>query len=323
MIKPNHKALAYFFWFSQHRMDMFWKRWEGQPPPWTMDGMLNKYKLTNVYRACDRVSQYLIREVIYHPEAAHFSAEDTLLRILVFKVFNKPDTWQYLEEQLGEPLTIANYNPLRFKQWLLELKEVQAIFNGAYIMAGSHQAYPNQRSKHGVWLEIIQQEFIEGAVLSKIAAAQSFQEVYQLLRNCSLIGGFLAYQYAIDFNYSEVIDFSENSFTKAGIGAQRGIQKCFEMEPRYSYEDYVKYTQDHSEELRKRYGYTDFVPLFGRKMTLVDYQSGFCETDKILRVKLPELNLKQRRIKQIYKPSSSKPIQYFFPPKWGINQYLE
>lgn len=321
MIKPNHQALKYFFWFNQERMKIFWQKYEGQLGPWSMDGMLNKYRLTNVYRACDRVSQYLIREVIYGEAGAQMSAEDTLLRILLFKVFNKPDTWQYMEEQLGEPLRVANFRAALLKPWLTELKEVQPIFNGAYIMAGSHQAYSNQRTKHGVWLEIIEQEFLKGEVLKQIAQANSLKEVYQLLQSCSLIGSFLAYQYAIDFNYSEVVDFSENSFTKAGIGAQRGIQKCFELQPPYSYEDYVQYTQDHAQEFREQYGYTDFVPLFGREMTLVDFQSGFCETDKILRVKLPELNLKQRRIKQIYQPTE-EPIDYFFPPKWGLNQQL-
>ncbi len=322
MIQPRDEAFKYFFWLRQERMNIFWKRWEGQPAPWTQDGMLEKYRLTNVYRACDRVSQYLIREVIYTPQAAGLSPKDVLLRILVFKVFNKPDTWQYLEEQLGEPLCVANYNALLFSQWLAELKEVQPIFNGAYIMAGSHRGYPNKRTKHGVWLEIIQQELLDGEVLDRIIEAKSLEEVYYLLKSCSLIGSFLAYQYSIDFNYSEVINFEENSFTKAGIGAQRGIQKCFELEARYSYEDYVHYTQDNLATLEQRYGYTDFVPLFDRPMTLVDFQGGFCETDKILRVKLPELNLKERRIKQVYKPTGD-PMTYFFPPKWGLNAYLK
>jgi hypothetical protein len=34
-------------------------------------------------------------------------------------------------------------------------------------------------------------------------------------------------KYAIDFNYSSVINFNENSFVKAGIGAIRGIKKVF------------------------------------------------------------------------------------------------
>lgn len=42
-----------------------------------------------------------------------------------------------------------------------------------------------------------------------------------------ILGSFLAYQYTIDMNYSPYINFSENDFVKAGIGAIRGIKKCF------------------------------------------------------------------------------------------------
>ncbi len=50
------------------------------------------------------------------------------------------------------------------------------------------------------------------------------EAVYNILRGCSFIGDFLAYQYTIDFNYSPYLNFSENSFVKAGIGAIRGIK---------------------------------------------------------------------------------------------------
>ena len=40
-----------------------------------------------------------------------------------------------------------------------------------------------------------------------------------------LIGNFMAYQLAIDLNYSDVFNFDENDFTIAGPGALRGIKK--------------------------------------------------------------------------------------------------
>src|SRR5207237_6795227 len=54
------------YWrFAFERQEIFLKRARGEAPPWTHDPILQKYKFTNVYRACDRVSQYLIQEVIY------------------------------------------------------------------------------------------------------------------------------------------------------------------------------------------------------------------------------------------------------------------
>jgi hypothetical protein len=55
----------------------------------------------------------------------------------------------------------------------------------------------------------------------------SHEEVYNILLQFSFIGEFLAFKYAIDYNYSSVINFDENLFVKAGIGAIQGIKKCF------------------------------------------------------------------------------------------------
>ncbi len=156
----------------------------------------------------------------------------------------------------------------------------------------------------------------------KIINSNSLSEVYELLRNCSFIGNFLAYQYAIDMNYSSVIDFSENSFVKAGIGSIRGIKKCFEpLSKKYSFEDAIKYTQDNFEKYQNIFGYTDFELLFERVPTLIDLQNCFCETDKYLRAKIPELQVDNKRIKQKYK-ESTKPLELFFPPKWNINSII-
>ena len=84
----------------QERMNMFWRRCEGKEEL-TKDPILREYKFTNVYRACDRVSQYLIRRIIYK-DIDHYTPEDTVLRILIFKIFNKPSTWEYIQEQYGD-----------------------------------------------------------------------------------------------------------------------------------------------------------------------------------------------------------------------------
>ena len=63
-IIPNDAVLRYYFYFMQERMDIFWRKCEGKKIL-TKDPILREYKFTNVYRACDRVSQYLISSVIY------------------------------------------------------------------------------------------------------------------------------------------------------------------------------------------------------------------------------------------------------------------
>lgn len=52
------------YWrFAAERLAMFYRRYGEPAGPWTSDSILRSYRFTNVYRAADRVSQYLIAEV--------------------------------------------------------------------------------------------------------------------------------------------------------------------------------------------------------------------------------------------------------------------
>ena len=185
------------------------------------------------------------------------------------------------------------------------------------MMTGSCSKYDNLKSKHEKWLTMVKEEFIDEGIVYEVLNAKSLEGVYNALLKCSCIGGFLAYQYAIDFNYSPYINFSENSFVKAGIGAIRGIKKCFKSYG-HNYEDAIHYVYDNQDKFRELYGFSEFKPLPSHAPTLIDFQNCFCETDKYLRAALPELLVGNKRIKQKYKPSN-KPLDYTFPAKWHVN----
>lgn len=301
------------------RMNIFWAKYKNETPPWSDDPILNQHKFTNVYRSTDRISQYLIRNVIYTP--TQYDDQNTLFRILIFKVFNRIDTWEFIESKIGE-ISIENFKIDYIVRILEDRIKNRPIFNSAYLMTGSHNEFKQYRSKHERWLQMIDREFIKGELFSKIIDSNSLEDVFLLLSSCPFIGNFLAYQYAIDFNYSKTINFDENSFVKAGIGAIRGIKKCFVEFDDYTYEDVIKYTKDNLHFFLKQYDY-HFENLFGREPTLIDIQNCFCETDKYLRVKMPDLIVDNIRIKQKYKNGHSDSIQYYFPPKWGINEKID
>ena len=293
-------------------MNIFWSRCSHQDYL-TDDPILQEYKFTNVYRASDRVSQYLIKDVIYK-DLEKYTPEDVLLRILVFKVFNRIETWQYLTKQID--IRVHSFNVGRLAEILTKRQKEYPIFSNAYMMAGSHARYAGINTKHEVWLQMIEDEFIQNRGLEMVLKAKSMSEVYNQLRDYPLIGDFLAYQYTIDFNYSPYLNFDEDSFVKAGVGAVRGIKKCF-LSYGDSFEDAIYFIHDHFEELQERYGYTDFRPLPGRKPKLIDLQNCFCETDKYLRAKMPELKVGNVRIKQHYKPTKET-INFYFPDKWNV-----
>lgn len=319
MVQVREEAYQYYFHFMEKRMEIFWKKQQNELLL-TDDEILQKNKFTNVYRVLDRVSQYLVKEVIYK-NIDGFSSKDILLRILVFKIFNRIDTWEFIEEALERPLKVESFDVGTLTECLSYRIKEQPIFNSAYMMTGSHQKYKEYHSKHEKWLKMVENEMLNEGGFDAVLEANSLEEVYKILLSKSFIGGFLAYQYAIDFNYSPVVNFDENSFVKAGIGAIRGIKKCFVNYKEYTYEYLIKYTQEHLEEYQQKYGCTGFKNLYGHQPTLIDLQNCFCETDKYLRAKMPELNLGNTRIKQRYKANGSK-IELFFPPKWNLNQHL-
>jgi hypothetical protein len=157
----------------------------------------------------------------------------------------------------------------------------------------------------------------------QLTQIDSLQGAYEALRGYPMIGGFLAYQYAIDLNYSAVLNFTEDEFVMPGPGARSGIRKCFSTIGSYSEADVIRWMKDNQEEeFAKRD--LPFKSLWGRDLQLIDCQNLFCEVDKYARIYHPEVKgISDRiKIKQEYRPAS-KPIDYWFPPKWGINEVVK
>ena len=76
-----------YWYFAYERQEIFVKKLNGEMGPWTSDRILQEYKFCNPYRVNDRVSQYLLRRVIYNGN--NYSDKDMLFRIILFKLFNK------------------------------------------------------------------------------------------------------------------------------------------------------------------------------------------------------------------------------------------
>lgn len=308
------------YWeFAVKRQNIFFNRMENKIFPWTDDEILKKFKFTNAYRASDRVSQYLIRNVIYREE--DYTPEDVCFRILLFKLFNKVETWEYLENNLGE-ISIKTYNFERYNRLLMQkIENNERIYSAAYIMPSGKSCFGFDK-KHQNNLKLLE-HMMRTKLSKKIAKAKSLKELYEILLSYPTLGSFLAFQFAIDINYSELCDFSEMSFVVAGPGAKNGILKCFGNLKGFKYEDIIKYVSERQEEEFDKRN-LEFKSLFDRRLQLIDCQNLFCETDKYARVAYPEIcGLNDRkRIKQQYVNRNLETIDYFYPPKWGVNDNI-
>ena len=300
------------YWrFAFERQALFFRRVEGEAPPWTTDPIIAEHRFTNVYRASDRVSQYLIRNVIYSGEQ---TAEEIFFRTMLFKLFNRIETWERLRNCLGE-VTWKTYD---FEQYNLLLDAIfseETVYSAAYIMPSP--AFGNRR-KHSNHLRLIEHMMHDNAP-QKITDAASLETVFNLLRSYPSLGDFLAFQFAIDLNYSSMTNFREMDFVVAGPGARDGIKKCFSDTGGLNDQDVIKFVADIAYSEFCRLG-LKFRSLWGRPPQLIDCQNVFCELSKYARVAHPEIEgtSGRTRIKQKYKPTLQE-IPQWYPPKWGLN----
>jgi hypothetical protein len=295
------------------RQQVFFRRLEGHPPPWTEDPIIGQYRFCNAYRASDRVSQYLIREIIYRHQG-ELSADDQLLRIVLFRLFSKESTWQLLEQQTGR-VTVASFDADRYDRVLESaIAARQTIYTSAFILC-ANSAFGFAR-KHRNHLALIEMMFGRGRLPREVAGARTFAELYETLAAYPLIGPFMAYQIATDINYSELTDFDEQSFTVAGPGAVRGIRKVFADTAGWADRDIIDWMADRQQQEFNRLG-LKFRSLWGRPLQAIDCQNLFCETDKYSRVAFPELLSNRTRIKAKFSPLRRPPAP-FYPPKWGL-----
>ncbi|MEQ9468005.1 MAG: putative DNA base hypermodification protein [Ekhidna sp.] len=309
------------YWrFAALRQDAFFNRLRNKPYPWSNDTIITKYRFTNVYRASDRVSQYLIRNVIYNNEFPN-SPKEVLFRILLFKLFNKIETWELLRERIGL-LTFEDYCFSLFDDILTDaLIHKKKIYSAAYIMPSGRSTFGFER-KHSNHLKLIELMVSEDTHL-KLQDANRMQQAFEIIKSFPGLGDFLAYQLLIDINYSPIIDFSESEFVVPGPGAKGGISKCFSDKAGLSDVEVIKLMTDRQELEFERLG-LKFNTLWGRPLQLIDCQNIFCEVDKYARVKHPEIkgNSDRSKIKQSYRVNS-KALRFWFPPKWGINENIE
>lgn len=314
---PRDKVYDLYWIFAARRQAAFQNRIAGREWPWSNDPIIQTYKFCNVYRAADRVSQYLIKNVAYSGDAA--TSSDRAFQIVAFRTFSKIETWQNVSRLLGHAPVIEDLESGAFARALAKTKlECGGLYTGAFILCATKAfGYDEKHLNH---VALFKHMFLHAGAGQRIENAKSLEEVVRLLESFPLTGPFMSYQIAIDLNYSSLIDFDENDYTQAGPGALRGINKAFSDTGTYSPSDVIKWMTERQHAELKRLD-LDFTGLWGRPLHAIDCQNLFCEMDKYCREAAPHLISNRTRIKSRFSPSLS-PQQFFFPPKWGINHLL-
>lgn len=316
MIRTNELYDQYWR-FAAERQNIFYKRLTGQNDKLTDDAILNSYRFTNAYRASDRVSQFLIRHVIYSGDQ---SPKEVFFRTLLFRFFNRISTWEKLSDALKWRISYADYDFRLYDNILTSfVNDKNKIYSAAYIMPSGIREFGFAR-KHQNNLKLLEY-MMRDNVPERIAGIRNLKETFNIFRSYPTLGDFLAYQYTIDLAYSDLECGLESDFIVPGPGALRGIKKCFSDIGKLTPSDVIHYVTEHQqEEFSKRD--VNFQDLYGRPLQLIDCQNIFCEIDKYARAYNPEFAVGGRtRIKQKFS-INKEAIKLFYPPKWGINDRI-
>lgn len=308
------KGFDLYWSFASRRQQVYFSRLGGTLQPLLNDPVIATFRFTNVYRASDRVSQYLISCVLYNKQ---WSWADTFVRVLIFKVFNRIDTWQHLEATIGEVSVVTLRNG-DVERVLAERARTHPLYSAAYIMPPPKAKCGPKFERH---LNLVRQ-MVDGGAHDRIRDAKTMQAAFNVLLAYDSIGGFLGYQFLVDLNYSSHLHFSEAEFVVAGPGALRGIRKRVADPGDYGASDLIKWTMEAQESAFFDRG-LPWTDLWGRSLQLIDIQNVYCEVDKYSRVACPELSqfAPGRRIKQKYR-RNPEPTTAWFPPEWGLNHRI-
>src|SRR5205814_10719342 len=175
---------------------------------------------------------------------------DVVFRVLLFKLFNKIDTWHLLNAELG-PITWRSWRPQVARAVLdAAWASGRRLYSPAYVIPPPRLGGQRKHHDHLSLLETMMRDQLP----QRVQEAPGLAEVFRLLGRYPGIGDFLGFQFTIDLNYTSAVNFDENQFVVAGPGAKDGIRKCFGRTAAAYEADVIAYMVDTQQEHFDRLG---------------------------------------------------------------------
>ena len=279
--------------FVKEREAIRQKKLAGEPPPWTKNPILRKYRFCNIRRRDDRVSSWLIKNVLTEQNIS-----DGLYQFLMFSAWCRWVNW---------PPTIAKvidagFYPAKDIDWPKLGRFVDKLpgkkWTGAYMIAAPRTA----KQKKGVFVArtVIRDSFLRTTPRLIHAFGRpegekpTCQMIWNILRERDYFGSFMAGQIVGDWGYTSLLCDAPDRFEWApvGSGSRRGFNRLMHRP--------LKAKIDPIEWRRKLGDWGTAVISLGSDyddLTALDIQNTLCEFDKYLRVKNGE-----GRPRALYKP---------------------
>jgi len=291
---PNPLLLTKLAYFVDEREHVRREREAGAPRPWTEDKILDTYRFCNVRRRDDRVSAWIIKNII---EPYKYNSHLWFM-LCCARWINWPPTLQALMEAGLWPAD--DFDAEAFGDFIdNRVASKQKSWTGAYLITA--RQLPEGMGK-GRWiaqnmLEPLTQKYVwledfflqDGLTVEK--SIDAFKGAYGF-------GTFMTGQVVADLTYSPVLRDAPDLYAYApiGPGSTRGLNRLFgrKLEGKISQAQFNDELQFVAQEVGK------LIDLAEPKLTLHDWQNCMCEYDKYLRTENGS-----GRPRSTYKPETS------------------
>lgn len=255
------------------------RRMSGEPPPWTTDPILARYRFCNVRREDDRVTIW-IREHVRLPYAGH---PMLWLMLCICRYINWPDT-------IGELIELGAWpdQPTFDEGWLRRALRVRRargdkMYTGAYVVPPSST---RGIDKHDHIADVVIGSLWRArGQFSDLAdgRSRSLRDVHARISAHPGWGPFMAYQAVVDMRFTDLLrDAADReTWAAAGPGTIRGLNRM------HGRDVGTGLTQDRA--LAEMLEIRELVEReAGFALDLSDVPNVLCETDKYLRALLGE-----------------------------------
>lgn len=211
-----------FFDYARERYQILLNRRAGQPPPWTDDPILQKYRFCNVFRQDDTVTIW-IKDNLLTPLTASVLEWNLLPVMCAARLINRVETLDALKDILLE----EGWHSVACKAKLRDLRKAgRPLVTGAYMI----------RTPHGMdkidGLDAILRPIQRAAKERGFEPTKTLQAQHAAIKQFPFMGDFYAYEVVTDLSYA-IEYFDHYSWASAGPGAVRGLGRVFHGAPKF------------------------------------------------------------------------------------------
>lgn len=282
-MKLNNQLLDLLVYWMQERQNIYLKRQQNLPAPWTEDEILHNHKFTNVFREQDKTTVWF-KENIREPLRDN---KDVVFATIMFRWFNWIPTGEII-------LSLNKYNefeifrnwPVYRKEFIEAMKDQEQMVNGCFLVrtpARMNKVEGISWCLDKVWDGLDPLVEARDVTPSEV----TLQSTHKFLMQFLYLGPFMSYEIVTDLRHTYFLENAPDimTWTNPGPGAARGVYRLLDKT-----DDVKSFPKTNNPLLLETMRF--IMPLLSQRtgltLELRDVEHSLCEFDKYCRVYFEE-----------------------------------